>query len=178
MEVIMALEETEDDLIHCIYVSAATAEFSPADLEELLSVSRKNNEALGVTGMLLYEKGSFFQILEGTREAVEPLYAKIDTDKRHSRITKLIIEPIEERSFANWSRGRCLQPLQAVQSAPLGPPHRQAPPGGAKGVCSGPAHEQTVAVVRPQQISRHAPQGNTWRVQYHSFRWGGSGLAT
>lgn len=101
----MNSEELEEDLIHCIYASAATAEVTPAELDALLSVARKNNEGLGVTGILLYEKGSFFQVLEGAPESVKPLYEKISADKRHSRITKLIVEPIEKRSFANWSMG-------------------------------------------------------------------------
>lgn len=110
----MEVEETEENLIHCIYASAATAEFTSEELDELLSVARKNNEALGVTGMLLYEKGSFFQILEGPREAVEPLYAKIGADKRHSRIAKLILEPIEARNFANWSMGHASVPVHKL----------------------------------------------------------------
>lgn len=101
----MESEESEENLVHCIYASAATEEFTPAELDELLSVARRNNNKLGITGMLLYEKGSFFQILEGASEAMEPLYQKISADKRHSRITKLIFEPIEARSFANWSMG-------------------------------------------------------------------------
>lgn len=101
----MEVEQTEETLIHCIYASAASREFTPEELDELLVVARRNNEALGVTGMLLYEKGSFFQILEGPSEAVEPLYAKIGTDKRHASISKLILEPIEERNFPNWSMG-------------------------------------------------------------------------
>ncbi|MCB1801184.1 MAG: BLUF domain-containing protein [Gammaproteobacteria bacterium] len=110
----MEVEQTDENLIHCIYASAATAEFTPKDLEELLSVARKNNEALGVTGMLLYEKGSFFQILEGAPEAVESLFEKISADKRHSRISKLILEPIEARSFANWSMGHAAVPVRKL----------------------------------------------------------------
>jgi hypothetical protein len=84
------------------------------ELEELLSIARRNNEALGVTGMLLYEKGAFFQILEGPSEAVEPLYTKIGADMRHSRISKLILEPIEARSFGNWSMGYSAVPVQKL----------------------------------------------------------------
>ncbi|MBB3048497.1 hypothetical protein FHR99_002771 [Litorivivens lipolytica] len=102
----MTSDESVGDLVHYIYASAATEEFTPEELDELLSVARWNNEELGVTGMLLYEKGSFFQILEGRPEVVGPLYEKISADKRHSKLIKLIFEPIEARSFANWSMGR------------------------------------------------------------------------
>ena len=44
---------TEPDLVHCIYASSATRPFSFDQLVELLAVARRNNAALGVTGMLL-----------------------------------------------------------------------------------------------------------------------------
>ena len=43
--------------------------------------------------------------MEGDRTVVEALYEKIAADKRHTRITKLILEPIEERAFADWTMG-------------------------------------------------------------------------
>lgn len=101
----MENEEPEDNLFHCIYSSAATTVFSSSELEKLLSQARRNNKALGITGMLLYEDGSFFQILEGAEHVVKQLYTKIATDKRHSKITKLILEPIAARNFADWSMG-------------------------------------------------------------------------
>jgi len=110
----MAPQKSDENLMHCIYVSAATREFTPAELDELLSVARSNNEKLGVTGMLLYDKGSFFQILEGAPETVEPLYEKIGADARHSKIAKLISEPIETRSFADWSMGHAAVSLKQL----------------------------------------------------------------
>ena len=107
MEVIMEVEQTEENLIHCIYASAASREFTPEELEELLVVARKNNEALGVTGMLLYEKGSFFQILEGPAEAVEPLYAKIGADKRHASISKAHTRANRRTGFSELEHGAC-----------------------------------------------------------------------
>jgi hypothetical protein len=79
--------------------------FRPSELEELLTKSRLNNAILGITGILLFNEGSFFQVLEGEKTAVELLYEKISKDKRHNKATKIIMEPIKERSFANWSMG-------------------------------------------------------------------------
>ena len=97
--------DREESLIHCIYASTATKEFSLPEIEELLSTARKKNAELGVTGILLYEGNSFFQVLEGTPETVQKLYETIGSDDRHQRITKLIFEPIEARDFADWSMG-------------------------------------------------------------------------
>jgi hypothetical protein len=55
--------------------------------------------------MLLCVESSFFQILEGEAEVLGPLYRTIAADPRHRALVKLIEEPIEKRSFANWSMG-------------------------------------------------------------------------
>lgn len=94
------------ELVHCLYCSASTVpDFGREELRALLDVCRANNAKLGITGMLLFRGGSFFQILEGDRAVVETLYEKIRKDKRHARVTKIIQEPIEERSFAEWTMG-------------------------------------------------------------------------
>jgi hypothetical protein len=94
------------DLVHCIYCSASTApDVSKADLEAILEKSRQNNAKTGITGMLLYRNGSFFQVLEGDRSAVETLFETIAADTRHLRVTKIVIEPIAERAFASWTMG-------------------------------------------------------------------------
>ena len=67
----------EAELIHCIYTSAAVGEFTESDIMELLTIAKDNNAKLDVTGMLLYDSGSFFQILEGKASAVETLFRKI-----------------------------------------------------------------------------------------------------
>lgn len=93
------------DLMHCIYASAATRHFEAAELTALLQAARKHNDAAGLTGMLLYTEGSFFQVLEGIPDAVEALYARIERDKRHEHVTKIVAEAIPSRSFEHWTMG-------------------------------------------------------------------------
>jgi Sensors of blue-light using FAD len=93
------------DLMHCIYASAATRHFETAELTALLQAARKHNDGAGLTGMLLYTEGSFFQVLEGAPDAVEALYARIVLDKRHEQVTKIVAEAIPSRSFADWTMG-------------------------------------------------------------------------
>ena len=93
------------DLMHCIYASAATRHFETAELTALLQAARTHNEGAGLTGMLLYTEGSFFQVLEGVPDAVEALYARIERDKRHEHVTKIVTEAIPSRSFAHWTMG-------------------------------------------------------------------------
>ena len=92
-------------LIHLIYCSTASQKISRKDLADLLAASRSYNEKHGVTGMLLYSEGSFFQVLEGEPPTVDNLYAAISKDKRHKEIVTIIREPIPRRSFGDWTMG-------------------------------------------------------------------------
>jgi hypothetical protein len=100
------------ELVHCIYVSAASQSMGEDELASLLSHARENNGRLGLTGMLLFSEGSFFQVLEGEVETVERLYVRIAADPRHRQVTKVLQEPIAERAFASWTMG-FLQPSRA-----------------------------------------------------------------
>jgi len=93
------------ELIHCVYTSASSRAFETQELSELLEVARENNAKLGLTGMLLYAQGSFFQVLEGQADVVDALYAKIERDKRHEQVTLVIREPIPRRYFDVWTMG-------------------------------------------------------------------------
>ncbi len=85
------------------YVSRATTPFTDEDLTNLLSLSRSNNESRGITGMLLYCSGSFFQIVEGPQSAIDQLYDILLDDKRHCDIRRLIYRDTQARAFAQWS---------------------------------------------------------------------------
>jgi Sensors of blue-light using FAD len=92
-------------LVHCIYASAAARTFETPELANLLQKARDSNHGLGLTGMLLHTEGSFFQVLEGIPEAVDSLYSRIERDKRHRQVTKILSEAIAARSFAEWTMG-------------------------------------------------------------------------
>ena len=74
------------DMHRLIYVSAAREEMSPEQLDSILAVARKNNEPAGVTGLLLFHDGSFFQVLEGPKDAAIRIFYVIERDHRHSRV--------------------------------------------------------------------------------------------
>lgn len=93
------------ELIQRIYASAASHDLETEALLELLQVARDNNARLGLTGMLLYAEGSFFQVLEGPAEVVDTLYTKIERDQRHQQVTLIIREPIPRRYFDAWTMG-------------------------------------------------------------------------
>jgi hypothetical protein len=87
------------------YASATHAELSRGELDTMLSAWRRLNARRGITGFLLYDRGSVFQVLEGFPEIVEELYAHIARDPRHHQVVKLVDEPRTHRSFGDWSMG-------------------------------------------------------------------------
>lgn len=94
-----------DPLVHLIYCSTASAAFDESQLAALLGRSRANNARLGISGMLLYVEGSFFQVLEGAERDVAGLYARISADQRHHRVVQIIHESIARRDFGDWTMG-------------------------------------------------------------------------
>jgi len=92
-------------LIHCIYASRATARFDEAHLPELLDAARAANAARGVSGILLYVERNFFQVLEGEADVVDGVFERICRDERHTRVTRIIHEPIADRDFGDWTMG-------------------------------------------------------------------------
>ena len=83
-------------------VANAGLEIEP-DINRILAVSRRNNSRDLVTGCLLFSEGCFAQVLEGSREAVETTFERIQNDDRHSDVVVLQVGPVEERDFPSWS---------------------------------------------------------------------------
>ncbi|MEQ1781742.1 MAG: BLUF domain-containing protein [Hyphomonadaceae bacterium] len=112
------------DIHRLIYLSAAREEMAPDQLEAILTVARKNNEPAGVTGLLLFHDGSFFQVLEGPKDEVVRIFSAIEKDPRHSRVIILETKTREERAFPNWSMGyvraHALRPDQKAHLVDLG----------------------------------------------------------
>jgi hypothetical protein len=86
-----------------VYVSSAVDLFSDKQLVDLLEKSRQNNRALDITGILLYKDGNFMQFLEGPKEAVLALAAKINHDPRHRGLIVLLQKEQPHREFEQWA---------------------------------------------------------------------------
>ncbi|WP_340118373.1 BLUF domain-containing protein [Pelagibius sp. 7325] len=88
-----------------LYVSTARHFLSPDEIEALLVQSRANNDAASLTGMLVYVDGHFMQYVEGPQAAVEALSQRLDGDRRHHGIIRLLGGPCARRAFPDWSMG-------------------------------------------------------------------------
>jgi hypothetical protein len=87
------------------YISVATREWQRQDLVDLLTVSRRKNAELGITGLLLCSGERFIQLLEGDEEQVRRLYDLVRRDERHLDVTLVFEAQVAERQCPAWSMG-------------------------------------------------------------------------
>lgn len=98
------------DWVGCLtYRSVATTTPSAAELESLARRARARNRSLGVTGMLLFENGHYFQTLEGPPEGLEAVWASVERDSRHRNIEVLSQHLVPSRLFSDWDLLLCNQ---------------------------------------------------------------------
>ena len=95
-----------DDLYRVAYVSRAIRALDWPALDALLVRAQANNRRDGISGLLVYDAGSFLQVFEGPTDAVEALIRRIEKDSRHTDIVVLSAGPIEERYFEGWGMDR------------------------------------------------------------------------
>jgi len=93
------------DLVRLVYVSAASRELCPEDLEAIRSASAQNNATRGITGLLLFGGGRFYGVLEGNRRRVFNRMERIITDPRHRDLRIVREDDVAGQRFANWSFG-------------------------------------------------------------------------
>lgn len=85
-----------------VYVSSSTCPAADIDIDSILMTARRNNQNLGITGMLISIDRTFFQVLEGPEPAVRTLYNRIAIDSRHKNMLPLLDQPVPDRQFAAW----------------------------------------------------------------------------
>ena len=73
------------------------------NLSDIITKAQQKNKALGVTGVLFYLNGQFLQIIEGEDETIKNLMAEITIDDRHTNVSILIDEKVEQRGFKDFN---------------------------------------------------------------------------
>ena len=88
-----------------LYVSRATlpARSHCEEVAEILETARPRNQALGVTGALIFTRDNFAQLLEGSGDAIEQLMADIEQDPRHADVRIVRRQKNVSRRFSRWS---------------------------------------------------------------------------
>ena len=98
------------------YVSSAAKLMSESELEALAVSARTENHRHQVTGVLLYDNGSFFQYLEGAPSAVVHVYERIKASRQHHGIIELEYSLVDARHFGSWHMGFSRAPKSIMLS--------------------------------------------------------------
>lgn len=85
------------------YVSRFARPLDASAIEEIVRLAAASNERVGVTGVLLAYGSVFMQILEGPRDAVDRIFARIERDDRHRDVFVLRRTSSTTRLFGDWS---------------------------------------------------------------------------
>ena len=88
---------------HIVYCSHVTQNMDKEALEKIITAAKRHNPRFGITGLLVFGSGIFFQWLEGPRDNVTSLFKIITADPRHTDVVLLTKEDeFRERLFPNW----------------------------------------------------------------------------
>jgi len=90
-------------LYEMMYISKAVEGVTKAEIKKIVEISVKNNKTKDITGMLVYRKNEFIQLLEGDQKAVLELYEKIAKDPRHESIFLIYKGEIKKRECPDWA---------------------------------------------------------------------------
>ena len=93
----------ESPFFSLVYCSQVTAGVGDADVDAIIAASRRRNAVLGITGILVFGSGVFFQWIEGPKTEVLELIKLIESDRRHEMMVTLSTdEEVRERIFPSW----------------------------------------------------------------------------
>lgn len=88
------------NLVYCSQISEGVVS---SDVDAIIATSQRRNALLGITGVLVFGSGVFFQWIEGPKAEVLGLVKRIETDRRHEMMVTLSTdEEVRERIFPSW----------------------------------------------------------------------------
>ena len=97
-------------LFHFVYCSRAAADVDDAEVARIVTSAQRHNAARGITGVLAFGSGVFFQWIEGPRAQMEKLLESLHGDARHHDIVALSqSEESRDRLYPNWD----MEPVDA-----------------------------------------------------------------
>lgn len=104
-------DELDDSLLpllfHFVYCSRAAEGVDDAEVGRIVESAQRFNPARGITGVLVFGSGVFFQWIEGPRAEIEKLIARLNGDARHYDIVPLShSEESRDRLYPNWDMER------------------------------------------------------------------------
>lgn len=86
-----------------VYSSRAHDDLAPTDLDALLHDATAFNRVAGVTGVLMFDGHCFLQCIEGPRDGVDSVFARIRNARSHQSVQVLARAALPQRLFPRWS---------------------------------------------------------------------------
>ena len=105
----------EGKLFALTYLSRATRDLLPEELDSILLQARLFNSSEQVTGVLLFDDERFFQLLEGPEESVRKAFDRLSGARAHQDVRVLSQGRIAARFFESWHMGFARSPASAMQ---------------------------------------------------------------
>ena len=90
-------------LHNLVYCSRAAIGVDAESINKIIAAAKYHNPRFGITGLLVFGSGIFFQWLEGPRDNIISLMKIINADPRHSSVVLLSEEnEVRDRLFPDW----------------------------------------------------------------------------
>ena len=110
-------------LVRLLYASRPAEQSANSFVDDILKSCRENNPQHGITGVLCFSEQAFLQLIEGDRVAINRVYGQIVQDQRHTDVSLLHYEEINERIFGSWTMGQAnlerINPSVILKYCPL-----------------------------------------------------------
>ena len=101
------LEDGAPMLYTFVYCSRATEGVDDVEVGRIVEAAQRSNFTRGITGVLVFSNGVFFQLIEGPAVQIQKLIATLHLDPRHCDVVSLDwSEDRRERLYPNWEMER------------------------------------------------------------------------
>ena len=101
------LDDAAPTLYTFVYCSRAAEGVDDVEVGRIVELAQRRNVARGITGVLVFGNGVFFQLIEGPAAQVRKLIANLRSDPRHYDVVSLDwSEERRERLYPNWEMER------------------------------------------------------------------------
>jgi len=72
-------------------------------LADIVATAKENNPKHGITGVLIFDRDRFVQVIEGEKHELDGLLNIIKNDPRHDEIDVIFDVETEKQEFAEWN---------------------------------------------------------------------------
>ncbi len=101
------LDDASPILSTFVYCSRAAKGVDEVEVGRIVESAQRRNLARGITGVLVFGNGVFFQLIEGPASEIQKLIATLHCDPRHYDVVPLDwSEERRERLYPNWEMER------------------------------------------------------------------------